>query len=142
MTFKKGNTIIPQDVSVEDLMQVTGATLRLSNQKNGACGALIHRSAMEGGYCPVRALVQRFLHLCNHHATLDTIISAYWDHLGSGNVTDVDIRRTVKRAVLKLDLAKNEITEGRVGTYSLCAGGAMAIKFAGGNRDDIKKMGR
>ena len=49
MAFRKGNTIIPQDASVEELMQATGATLRLSNKKNGARGAMINRSAMEGG---------------------------------------------------------------------------------------------
>jgi len=35
IAHKKGNTIIPQDTSVEELMQATGATLCLSSQKMG-----------------------------------------------------------------------------------------------------------
>ena len=44
--------------------------------------------------------------------------------------------------MVQLDLGKNGIIPERVGTHSLRAGGAMALKFAGADRDDIKKMGR
>jgi len=82
--------------------------------------------------------VRWYIHLRNHHASLDTIISTYWDHLGSGNVTDVDIRLAIRRSVITLDLGKNGITADRVGTHSLRTGSDMAIKFVGGDRDDIK----
>ena len=44
--FKKGSTITSRDSSEAELMEATGATLRISNQKNGLRGAMIHRSAM------------------------------------------------------------------------------------------------
>jgi len=139
--FKKSNTIISRDASEVELLEATGATLRLINQKNSVRGAVIHRSPMEGRFCPVKALVLRYIHLRNHHASLYMTISTYWDHLGSGNVTDVDIRLAIRCSMLTLDLVKNGITEDRVVTHSLRAGGAMAIKFAGGDRDDIKNWG-
>ena len=142
VAFKRGNVILPRNASLADLLLATGATLRLSNQKNGSRGAMIHRSAMGGKFCPVKALVRRFVHLRSNKASPDDIISSYWDHLGKGNLTDVDIRVAVKRAVITLKLARNGITAARVGTHSLRAGGAMALKFAGADRDDIKKMGR
>ena len=142
MAFKKGNSIISRDASDAELMEATGATLRLSNQKNGMRGSLIHRSAMSGIYCPVKALVRRFIHLRNNEAKQEETISTYWDHLGKCNITDEDMRVALRRAVIKLGLAKNGITSKRVGTHSLRAGGAMALKFAGADRDDIKKMGR
>ena len=61
----------------------------------------------------------RYIHLRNHHVSLDTIISTYWDHLSSGNVTDVDIRLTIRCSMITLDLGKNGITADRVDTHSL-----------------------
>jgi len=37
---------------------------------------------------------------------------------------------------------KNNIIASRVGTYSMRAGGAMALKFSGADKDDIKNMGQ
>ena len=123
-------------------MEATAGTLRLSNQKNGVRGAMVHRSAIPNIVCPVKALVRRFIHLRDNHARGVDIISSYWDHLDRTTVVDVDIRVALRQAVIKLDLGKNGITAGRVGSHSLRAGGAMSLKFAGADRDDIKKMGR
>ena len=142
VAFKKGNTILPRDAPLEVLLTATAATLRLTNQKNGIKGSMVHRSAMAGPYCPIKALVRRFVHMRTNKATDTTLLSAYWDHLGIGNVTDVDIRDSVKRAVTSLKLHKNGIPDSRVGTHSLRSGGAMALKFAGADPTDIRKMGR
>ena len=45
MALKKGKVILPRNVLLEELMEATAATLRLSNQKNGLRGILVHRSA-------------------------------------------------------------------------------------------------
>ena len=52
------------------------------------------------------------------------------------------MRVAIRRAVIALRLDKNGFLPSRVGTHSFRAGGAMALKFAGADRDDIKKMGR
>ena len=141
IAFKNGNTIIARDAPLAVLMGATAATLRLSNQKNGIRGSLIHRSAAGGIYCPVVALVRRYVHMRENHAKDVDILSSYWDHLGQGHVTDEDMRIAIRRAVISLKLEKNGILPTRVGSHSFRAGGEMALKFSGADRDDIKKNG-
>lgn len=87
---------------------------------------MIRRSAMNGIFCPVKALVRRFVYLRDNNAKTADIISSYWDDLGKGNLTDVDIRVALRRAVILLGLSKYGITAERVGMNSLRAGGATA----------------
>jgi len=141
IAFKKGDNIIARDASDEELMKATGVILMLSNQQNRIRGTMIHRCPMGGEYYPIKAIVRRFVHLRKHNATPDTIISTYWDHLGKSTVTDGEILKSVRHSVIKLNLAKNGITDDRVGTHSLGAGGTMALKFAGADGPDIKKLG-
>ena len=104
-------------------MEATAATLRLSNQKNEFRGTLVYRSTMKGEYCPVKAMVRRYVHLRDNGSKPDDIISGYYDHRGEGYVTDEDMRVSVLQAVLVLGLAKHGILASRVGTYSLRTGG-------------------
>ena len=46
VAFKKGNIIISRDAPLSELLQATASNLRLSNQKNGIRGSLVHCSAM------------------------------------------------------------------------------------------------
>ena len=144
IAFKRGDHIIPHTAPDSEILSATAATLRLSNQKNGIRGSLIHRSTSNTTdiYCPVRALARRFMHLRQHNAITTDLLSAHWDHIGQAHVTDEDMRRAIRAAVLKLGLSTHGITPDRVGTHSFRAGGAMALKFAGADRDDIKKLGR
>ena len=144
IAFKKDDTIVPHTASKEDILSATAATLRLSNQKNGMRGSMIHHSKATTSvkFCPVKALARRLIHLRDNNAKQTDLLSTYWDHLGKAHITDEDIRRALKAAVLKLGLSSNGITPDRIGTHSLRAGGAMALKFAGAHRDDIKKIGR
>ena len=103
---------------------------------------MIHRSASGGKYCQVAALMRRYIHMRNNKATVDDILSYFWDHFGKANVTDNNMILAIRTAVITLCLDKNGIIPSRVGSHSLRAGGAMALKFAGANREDIKKMGR
>ena len=91
----------------------------------------------------MKALARRFVHLRDHGAEETDQIGTYWDNTGAkGHVRDEDVLDAVRVAMVQLNLAENGITPDRVGTHSLCAGGAMALKFAGADQDDIKKMGR
>ena len=72
----------------------------------------------------------------------DDIISSFWDHLGKSNMIDNAIRIAVRRSVITLQLSRKGILPDRVGSHSLRADGAMALIFAGADRDDIKQMGR
>ena len=52
------------------------------------------------------------------------------------------MRQCIKRAVIKLDLAKYRLTEARAGTHIFRVGGMKALKIARADQDDIKTMGR
>jgi len=118
-------------------MEATAVTLCLSNQKNRVRGTLVDRRAMKGEYYPVKVMVRRYVHLRDNSVKLDDIISGYYDHRGEGYITDEDMRVALRRAVLLLVLAKCGILASRVGTHLLRAGGAMALKFVGADRQDI-----
>ena len=145
IAFKADNYILPLQSSTSTLMTATGGTLRLSNQKNGIRGSLIHRSYIGEGntrYCPVRALVRRFDHLRSNKAHADDLLSTYWDHNGQHHIRPDDIMDAIRVAAQQLKLENQGIPASRIGTHSLRAGGAMALKFSGADRDDIKKLGR
>ena len=97
---------------------------------------------MGGDYCHVIVLVRMYLHIRDNSAKEDDIISSLWDHVGKLNVTDNNIHVAIRRAVITLQLSNKGIIPDRVGYHSLRAGGAIALKFAGADRDDIKNMGR
>ena len=84
IAFKNGNTIVPRDAPAADIFGATAATLRLSNQKNGIRGSLVHRSATGGTFCPVRALARRFLHM----RTIVLVITTFCRHSGITWVRD------------------------------------------------------
>ena len=68
IAFKNGNTIVPRNAPASEVLAATGATLRLSNQKNGIRGSLVHWSATGGKFCLVLALARQFLHMRENKA--------------------------------------------------------------------------
>ena len=57
-------TLQPVDAPEEDIMKAAGATLRLSNQKNGHKNACIHQEHnRHEWYLPVRALGRQYCHI-------------------------------------------------------------------------------
>ena len=66
----------------------------------------------------------------------------YFDKAGMGSVTDSQIRFTVKFAARSLYYDKRGIPIDRIGTHSLRSGGACALKLAGYDAVQIKKVGR
>jgi len=102
IAFKCGNTIISRDAPEEVLMTATAATLRLSNQKNGVRGSLVHCSAMGGKFFPVIVLVCQYIHMRSNKAVADDILSSFWDHIGKAHVTDEGMRIGIRAAVITL----------------------------------------
>jgi hypothetical protein len=79
-------------------------------------------------------------HFKNNQATC---LSAYIANDGSQrHVLASDINQAVKQAVAKLGLISKGFNLTFVSSHSLRAGGAMALKLHGYDRDTIKKMGR
>ena len=135
---------LPNNATDEEIMSADAVTLRISNQKNGHAGACIHHTAIAGNMwaCPVRALGRRITHIRQHTANKNAFICTYFDEAGMGSVTDTQIRFTVKFAAKSLHYDERGIPNNRVDTHSLRAGGACALKLAGHDEVQIRKMGR
>jgi hypothetical protein len=83
--FFKKNTwgqlcCLPCNIAADLISTADGATLKLDNQKNGWKGVCVyHKANGKRWHCPVRALAQRYLHLCNMGSNSKTFLLAYYD---------------------------------------------------------------
>ena len=143
VTFRKGPIIIPNTAPLQQLLQATTATLTIDNQKNGQRGQCIHQHCTGKSTSPVKSLAHRVNHIMSHTTHQSTPISTYFTSTGSKhNIYLSHISKAVKDAVLNLGLTQQGFHPSRVSSHSLRAGGAMALKLHGYDRDTIKKMGR
>lgn len=135
---------LAKDATEEEILNADAATLRISNQKNGHAGACIHHTAIADNKtaCPIKALARRCIHIMQNTKNRNAFICTYFDKAGMGSVTDSQIRFTVKFAARSLHYDKRGIPVDRIDTHSLRSGGACALKLAGYDAVQIKKMGR
>jgi len=128
-----------------DISNADEATMKLTNQKNGQKNGIIHHEACDengDGLCPVKALAQRVTSILANGGTTNTLLCAYWDKHEWKNIIPEDIGMAIKIAVVSTGLDKKGITPNDVGTHSLRAGGAMALKLNNVSDTTIKKAGR
>ena len=92
--------------------------------------------------CQFKALARRCIQIRQHTKNRNTFICAYCDEVGTGSVTDNQIRFAVKFAAKALHYDKRGIPIDGIDTHSLRSGGACGLKLAGYNVVEIKKMGR
>ena len=136
--------IVPASASDDKIQRASAATLRISNQKNGHLGACVHQEEIVGEQwaCHLRALARRVLHICRHTSERNTLLCAYWDDVGCGNVTDGLVRVLLKFAANYLAYPRRGIPLQRIDTHLLQSGGACALAQAGYSDRDTQKMGR
>ena len=127
-----------------DILTADSATLKLENQKNGWKGVCVHQETNgEPLHCPVRALGRRYCHIRLHTRDPDTFLSAFFVHSTRYDVSDKDVRTSVKGAATILDYpSRKGIPIERVDTHSLRSGGANALSLSGYSDRQIQKMGR
>ena len=103
----------------------------------------IHQEANGCDYfCPVRALGRRVCYIRRHTSDQDTLLSAYWHEGARCDVTDGDIRESIKAAAATLRYPETRGIEiDDVDTHSLRGGGANALHMAGYTDLQIMKMG-
>ena len=125
------------------IMNAHSATLKLDNQKNGWKGVCIHQETNgDPVLCPVRALGRRICHV-RQHSDENLYLSAFYHERTQYNVTDGDIRKSIKLAAgLLLYPEKKGIPIQRVDTHSFRSGGANALSLSGYTDRHIQKMGR
>jgi hypothetical protein len=121
------------------LMTADAVTLYLENQKNGQKGATIHHTAVDGWFCPVKALARRVSDLTSQGVGLDTPLSCVspGTHIVSHHIVT-----TVREAARLTGLTDHGYDLKRIGAHSLRASGAMALKLNGVDADTIMKVGR
>jgi hypothetical protein len=131
ITLWDNTTILDHSLPLDVLLhRCTAATLRISNQKNGKRNQAIHHKAQPcDDTCPAKALVRRIKHIHSHTSNPYIIISTYFI---SGSHTrklmrGSDINCALKAAVTKLDMKQHGFQVAQISSYSLRAGGAMAL---------------
>jgi len=127
-----------------EILAADSATLKLDNQKNGWKGVCVHQETNgERHHCPVKALGRRYIHIRHHTRDFSTFLSAFFIANARFDVTDNDIRASIKGAATILDYPSQKgIPIARVDTHSLRSGGANALSLSGYSDREIQKMGR
>ena len=142
--WKDQIAIAPLTAAEEDFIGIQAGTLRIENQKNGIRNQTVHHEALvlPNDGCPVDTLIEVVKDLRKDKAVDTSLLCAYkignnWHH-----VTAQQITRSVKWVASKIGLIDRGFPTDRIGSHSLRAGGATAMKL---NRIDdmlIKKYGR
>jgi hypothetical protein len=144
--FRKDGRVIPHNSPLHVLLQADHVTMYLDNQKNGIRGAVLHHYAVhgQGTFCPVQALARRIHFVYTESRSPDMPIS-FLGFRASGvriHVIDSDITKAIRHATAASGLLLQGYTLRRVGSHSLRASVAMALKPNGESADTIMKLGR
>ena len=104
----------------------------------------MNHGALEGKIfaCLVEALEIQVTHIQVHTYDGPTLLCAYWDSVGRGDVTDRDMGFHMKFSASKLGYHSRNIPLDRIDTHSNRAGGACATKLELFDDESIGKMGR
>lgn len=142
--FFKNGKILPRSSPLEVLLECDAATLKITNQKNGQMGQTIHQEAISDmDHCPVRALARQVHAIFAAGGTTQSLLCTYFTEAGEEQaVTSQDMIMAVRSATKLLNLEGVGICPDLVGSHSLRAGGAMAMKLHGESDTTIMKFGR
>ena len=142
ITLWKNGAKLDKTAPLETLLTADAATHTIENQKNGLKGQTIHHHATGLVDCPMRATARRIHHILANTNDHSTIISACFNNGHRRKVSARQINSAVKQGVEMTGLLNQGYTTKSVSSHSLRAGGAMAMKLNGIDRDTIRKMGR
>ena len=147
MTFfeldtKKRLHKMPRDASDERILRAAGATLRLSNQKNGWKNVCIfHHANGDDITYPTRALGRRYSHIRQHITDTSISMSTYFVEGCKQHLKDTAVSAGVKMAAAERDYPLRSILIDRVDTHSLRTGGANSLSLNGYSQIQRSKMG-
>ena len=140
--FFQDGKVVPRSSSLKRLLQSDMATLKITNQKNGRMGETVSQHATGEDECPVKALAIIVHHILSHGGDSDTLLCSYFDKEVWHMVSSKHMVDTVRKVANTLKLQSSGIDLDLIGSHSLRAGGAMALKLHGYEDTTIKKMGR
>lgn len=138
--FWRKEELLPHTATFADLSKADSATLWIDNQKNGQRGDTIHHFKTNNPrFCPVGALARRVSSIRNQGMPESTPLS----YVSPGvHVLSKDITKVIRRAAKATNLVKHGYDPKRIGSHSLRASGAMALKLNGYKSTEIMKIGR
>jgi hypothetical protein len=139
VTFRSNGVVLPHTYPLAQLLLAESVTLFMDNQKNGQRGATIHHTACPGWFCPVKALARRVAAICLQNCPPSTPLSFVQPgtHVVASHITAL-----IKKAAIDTNLVSQGYDLQRIGTHSLRASGAMALKLQGVDDSLIMKIGR
>jgi hypothetical protein len=140
--FFKDGKIVPRSSPLDILMSCDAATLKINNQKNGRMGDTIHQQAINSECCPIRALAILVHDILSNGGAQDTLLCEFSINGSFVAVESKSIIKMVRDAAKDLQLNEFAIDPDLLGSHSLRAGGAMALKLHGYDDTTIMKMGR
>ena len=116
---------ITLNARIQELLAAVEATLRITEQKNLFSGACVHHGSLEEQIFafPVKALARRVSHIWVHTSYRTTLLCAYCERVGRGDVMDRDMCFHVKSATEKLSYPSRNIPLDRIDTHSNQASG-------------------
>ena len=139
--FWKDGRILSRHSPLQELEQADSVTLKISNQKNGRTGQTLHHETT-GSKGAVAALARRIHHILSNGGDEKQLICDVSANETWSSVAGSDIVAAVRVAAKALDLQSKGIDPDLIGSHSLRAGGAMALKLMGYSDSTIKKLGR
>ena len=141
--FFKNGRIIPRSSPLDVLLSCDSATLKITNQKNGRMGETIHQEAVKDKLeNPIAALAFRVHHILSNGGTNENLLCDYFTNGKFESVTSNDIINIVRHSAHQLKLQEQALDPDLLGSHSLRAGGAMALKLHGESDTTIQKIGR
>lgn len=141
--FWKEGKVLSRYGSLTTLLTADSATMKITHQKNGMMGEVIHQETT-GERGAVAALARRVHHILNNGGTDSSPICDMYDGKFKKwySVTQKDMLAAVRQAVKTLQLHRQGIDVNIIGNHSLRSGDAMALKLAGYSDSEIQKFGR
>jgi integrase len=138
--FWKKATLLPKTATLAELINADSATLWIDNQKNGQRGDTIHHfKTNDPRFTPVAALARRVTSIRNQGMSESTPLS----YVSPGvHVLSRDVTAAIRKAAKATNLTAQGYNIQRVGSHSLRASGAMALKLNGYKSTAIMKIGR
>ena len=102
-----------------------------------------HESVPDIEHCPIKALASQVYSILSTGGTAESLLCTYFDDDGEEQaVTSQDMVHAVRTATKLLNMEGVGICPDLVGSHSLRAGGAMAMKLHGESDTTIMKFGR
>ena len=106
------------------------ATLKITNQKNGHMGEIIHQEATCTDLCPIQALAHIVSHILMNGRTEDSLVCDIKNNKDCWEaIMSKDIVYMVRIAAKALNLQKQTVDPNLLGSHSLCTRGAMALNY-------------